>query len=254
MHLASMNSVLSVEQVGFAYDGQPVLEDVSFQIHKGDFLGLVGPNGSGKTTLLKIILGLLKPDLGRVLLFGCDCAAKETLHRHRVGYVAQKAASFQTGFPATATEVVASGLVGPRRFAGRISPADKRAVANALAMVGMEGRASSMIGRLSGGQQQRVFIARALVANPQLLILDEPTVGVDQGAQEQFYSLIRDLRAEMDLTVLLVSHDIGVITSEVTHLACLHRRLFFHGAPADFDPLRLSELYGHKVAQVFHYH
>lgn len=254
MQAKANEAVLSIENVNFTYEGLPVLEDVTFQLHKGDFLGLVGPNGSGKTTLLKIILGLLRPVSGRVMLFGCDCAGSQTRHKHRVGYVAQKAASFQTGFPATAAEVVASGLVGRSGFLGRFSAADRTAVEGALGMVGMGGMGHALIGKLSGGQQQRVFIARALVSNPELLILDEPTVGVDQGAQEQFYALIRRLRAEMGLTVLLVSHDIGVITAEVTHLACLNRKVFFHGAPADFDPHRLSELYGHKVAQVFHYH
>jgi zinc transport system ATP-binding protein len=243
--------VLAVEHLSFTYQSLPVLEDVSFQLHKGDFLGLVGPNGSGKTTLLKIVLGLLKPESGQIRLFGQPAGARPL---DRVGYVSQKAASFQAGFPATAAEVISSGLAARHPFLRRFGPEQRSAVEAALEMVGLGGMGGEVVSRLSGGQQQRVFIARALVSKPELLIMDEPTVGVDPGAQDQFYALIRRLRAEMDLTVLLVSHDIGVVTAEVTHIACLNRKLFFHGAPADFDPHRLSELYGHKVAQVFHYH
>lgn len=246
--------LVQLDNVSFGYGPEPVLEAINLAVHRGDYLGLIGPNGSGKTTLLKLILGSLPaPRSGEVRLFGTPAPAFR--ERWRIGYVGQKAASFNSGFPATVEEVVATGMAARRGLFRFYTAADRAAVREALDRVGMLSLKDRLIGRLSGGQQQRVFIARAVVSRPELLILDEPTVGVDVQAEDQFYRLVRDLRAEMGLSVILVSHDIGAVAHEVTSLACLNRKLFYHGSPEDFGTEdQLCELYGHPVRMVGHHH
>jgi zinc transport system ATP-binding protein len=247
-------ALVSVTDLTFAYDREPVLDGVNLTIGRNEYLGLIGPNGSGKTTLLKLILGLTPaPKKGRIQLFGQPI--ESFAEWWQIGYVSQKASSFNSSFPATVEEVVLTGLAGKRGLFRNYTADDRKAVRQVLDRVGMSEFQDRLIGRLSGGQQQRVFIARALVSNPKLLILDEPTVGVDVQAEGQFYRLIRDLRQQMELTVILVSHDIGAVGHEVTSLACLNRKLFYHGSPAEFgSEEQLCELYGHHVRGVHHHH
>lgn len=245
--------LIRLQDVSFTYGSDLVLDGVSLEVRRGEYLGLIGPNGSGKTTLLKLILGLLEPQQGQIELFGVPRSAFREWWR--IGYVAQKAASFNSSFPATVEEVVLAGRAARRGLFHPYSREDRDAVREALAKVAMLSLKDRLIGRLSGGQQQRVFIARALASRPELLILDEPTVGVDARACEEFYRLIRDLRQQMDLTVILVSHDIGAVAREVTALACLNHRLFFHGAPEDFgSESQMAALYGRSVWAVPHHH
>lgn len=246
--------LVSLRELSFGYDDNLVLDRVTLDVAPGEYVGLIGPNGSGKTTLLKLLLGLLPmPRTGTALLFGRP--VQEFRDWWRIGYVAQKAASFNSAFPATVEEVVITGRAARRGLFRRYTGEDRQAVSSALDRVGLLPLGGRLIGRLSGGQQQRVFIARALVSNPDLLILDEPTVGVDVQAEQQFYQLIRDLREQMGLTVVLVSHDVGAVATEVTSLACLNRRLFYHGAPSAFgSDEQLCELYGHHVRNIHHHH
>ncbi len=223
--------LVDLDRVGFDYGDERVLDDVSLQIRRGDFVGVIGPNGSGKTTLLRVLLGLLRPSRGRVRLFGADI--RDFRDWHRIGYVPQKAVAFESRFPATVSEVVVSGRCGRAGLGRRFDAADRDASLRALETVGMAPYRDRLIGRLSAGQQQRVFIARALASAPDLLILDEPTVGVDIDAQEQFYGLLRQLNRDLGTTLVLVSHDIAVIAQEVTQLACLNRTLVFHGSPEE---------------------
>lgn len=220
---------VSVKDVSFRYSGEPVLEHISFQVPQGDFLGIIGPNGSGKTTLLRIMLGLLKPEKGSVKLVG------------KVGYVPQKAGADLTKFPLTVDEAI--------RMVG-----GKKSVDFVLKMVGMEKYRRSLLSELSGGQQQRIFIARALATDPQLLILDEPTVGVDQMAQDQFYELLRHLNKHEKLTLILVSHDIDVIAHEVTNIVCLNCQIVYHGQPQDITEGMHEKLYGKRVRFIEHRH
>jgi zinc transport system ATP-binding protein len=228
------------------------LEGVTLTVARGDFLGLIGPNGSGKTTLLRVLLGLATPDHGEVRLFGRPPA--EFREWRRLGYVPQRLAIDAT-LPATVDEVVRTGLLGTGgRW--RPEPEARARVDGALARVGMEAQRRHRIGALSVGQQQRVLIARALVSEPELLVLDEPTSGVDPEAQQSFYELLHDLNRAHGVTLILVSHDIGVVAKEVTRLACLNRRLVFHGSPAEFlgDDAALAALYGPSVRVVTHDH
>lgn len=247
-------NVIQIEHVDFSYEAQKVLEDVSLSVEKGEFLGIIGPNGSGKSTLVKLMLGLLKPQAGEIYLFGEPLSRLR--ERSRIGYVSQKSNSFNIGFPATVREVVASGLCGKLGLFRHMKKADWNRVDQAIETVGLTPFADRNIGKLSGGQQQRSFIARALVSDPVLLILDEPTVGVDAKATEQFYELLNQLHREQGLSLILVTHDIAAVSSYVDRVACLNKQLFFHGDPQDFVDWQheiLPVVYGHEV-QVVHHH
>lgn len=219
MQVDHHTNIIELSHVSFQYDQVPVLEDVSLDVHLGDYLGVIGPNGGGKTTLLKIILGLLHPDTGTVRLFGTPI---EKFHDwSKIGYVPQRATHFDSQFPATVREVVNMP----------IHSKGSRAVDEALAHVGLSALGNRRIATLSGGQQQRVFIARALVTNPKVIILDEPTVGVDTPTQTQFYELLKKLNRELDLTLILVSHDISMIVKETTELARVNRTMSYDPHP-----------------------
>lgn len=245
------DAVVQLTGVSFNRGESPVLDRVSLEVKRGEFAGLVGPNGSGKTTLLRIVLGLERPASGDVRLFGQPVDGFREWWR--IGYVPQRPAALALGFPATVREVVATGVTARSRGGSwRSGRPDPHAVRRALQWLGLEGQADRPVGRLSGGQQQRVFLARALVGEPELLILDEPLEGVDAATQERFFALLRRLRQERGITVLLVSHDIGTVRSQVTTLVGLNRRLFFHGPPEGFGPEEMARLYGFPVTMARH--
>jgi zinc transport system ATP-binding protein len=218
--------------VSFRYDRTSVLADIDLVIKEGDFLAIIGPNGSGKTTLIKVILGLLEPSAGRVELFGRMPGA--VADRGRIGYVPQKAVHVDPLFPASAEEVVGMALLAVRPSGGRPGREGRDRVRRALEDVGMGDFGRAAIGRLSGGQQQRIFIARALVTSPRILILDEPTTGVDAETQASFYDMLDRLNRRERLTIVLVTHDIGIVNKHVTSVACLNQRLVYHGSHAEF--------------------
>ena len=247
-----MRPFVELDGVGFSYGEVRVLDGIDLTVEPGDFLGIIGPNGSGKTTLLRVMLGLLEPAEGSVRLFGQSPGAFREWRR--LGYVPQRAA-LDPSLPVTVGEVVATGLVASLGLFQRSGSTERARVREALVRVGMEAHARTRIGALSTGQQQRVLIARALVSDPELIILDEPTGGVDPEAQTSFYALLQHLNREREVTLILVSHDIGVVAKEVTKLACLNRRLIFHGRPGDFlSDAALNALYGPAVRIVSHDH
>jgi zinc transport system ATP-binding protein len=216
-------------------------------------VGLIGPNGGGKTTLLKIMLGLLKPKQGTVKLFGQPI--EKFNNWSKIGYVPQKAVNFDVKFPATVQEVVMMGRYGKRGLLHRITQEDKQVVQKVLEQVDMLGFSNRLIGDLSGGQQQRVFIARALATEPEVVFLDEPTVGVDVQTQEHFYDLLKKLNTQLNLTLVLVSHDIDVIAHEATELACINQNLVYHGTPKEFiKGDYIKNLYGKEVKFILHDH
>ncbi|GLC88601.1 metal ABC transporter ATP-binding protein [Lysinibacillus piscis] len=243
--------LIDIQNVSFQYDYTQVLKNISFRVEEGDFLALLGPNGSGKSTLLKIILGLLKPMSGEIKLFGEPSATFK--HREWIGYVSQKSNAFNSGFPATVQEVVKSGLtkkIGLWKRPGRDA---KEKVYQALQAVGMEKFIHRNIGELSGGQQQRVFIARALVSEPKLLILDEPTVGIDHENVQSFYDMLVTLNREQGITMMLVTHDVDIVSDRISHVACLNQTIHFHGYKGDFDTISQNTLdawYGHAVRKI----
>lgn len=214
-------AIVEMENVSFAYNGQPVLQEVNLSVPQGDFVAVIGPNGGGKTTLLKLLLGLLKPAAGRIRVLGRATGAAS---RH-IGYVRQDV-HINRSFPITALDVVLMGLRDPRRRWVRHGAGDRRDALQALERMEMAVHAKRRIGELSGGQLQRVFIARALVTRPKLLLLDEPTSSIDTKGQAEFFHMLKTLNREV--TILVVSHDLLVISTYVKSVACVNKRLHYH--------------------------
>lgn len=202
--------IVTIDDVFFSYENKTVIQNLSFSILERDFVGLIGANGAGKTTLLKMIVGLLKPTSGEIRLFGQSL--KEFRDWERIGYVPQKNA-LNPLFPATVREVVTSGLFGKKNMFRRLTKQQRTQCDDALYAMRIEDLADRRIGQLSGGQQQRVFLARALVNNPELLILDEPTVGIDAETQAGFFRMIRHMHQHHHITFLMVSHDMDMMES-----------------------------------------
>lgn len=244
--------VIKLEDVSFAYEAtNPVLENLSFSIHRGEYLGIIGPNGGGKTTLVKIILGLLHPTTGIVQLFGKDWHDFKT--RYRIGYVPQRITQLDKNFPATVYEVVRSGRIARRGLLRRFTKEDLDAVDQAMDLAGVTRYRNTLVGNLSGGERQRVFIARALAGKPEVLILDEPTVGVDIGAQKTFYEFLASLNRDHNLTVIFISHDVDMIAQETKTVLCLNHNLVCHGLPQELaDEHLLKKLYGEHVRRAPH--
>ncbi|MBP1155055.1 MULTISPECIES: metal ABC transporter ATP-binding protein [unclassified Paenibacillus] len=202
--------IVTIDDVFFSYENKTVIQNLSYSILERDFVGLIGANGAGKTTLLKMIVGLLKPTSGEIRLFGQSL--KEFRDWERIGYVPQKNA-LNPLFPATVREVVTSGLFGKKNMFRRLTKQQRSKCDDALYAMRIEDLADRRIGQLSGGQQQRVFLARALVNNPELLILDEPTVGIDAETQAGFFRMIRHMHQHHHITFLMVSHDMDMMES-----------------------------------------
>ena len=221
---------VEVDGVSFAYrGGPPVLEDVSLTIEAGAFVGIAGPNGGGKTTLLRLILGLERPASGRIRLFG---RAPGDRRRPRVGYVRQRA-QLETGTPVTVRETVEVGRLAVRGPIGPLRTEDRIAVSRAIGRVGLADRADAPLRTLSGGLQQRAYIARALAAEPALLALDEPTTGVDVASQESLAALLGELRDELGVTILYVSHEFGAVEHVVARLVLVRGGIAFDGDPSE---------------------
>lgn len=203
-------AVLEVKNLSFNYPDKTIIKNLSFSVLKGDFLCIVGTNGVGKSTLLKLILNLLKPNGGNILIDGEDSRHFKSFHK--ISYVSQKATDFNSDFPATVFEVVSAGLYSHYGFLKHIKKDEKyKKVCDALKTVGMEEYSKKMIGRLSGGQQQRIFIAKALVNNPQIIFLDEPTVGIDFKAVDSICCLLGELNKKFGITIIMVTHDISSV-------------------------------------------
>ncbi|MEO5361547.1 MAG: metal ABC transporter ATP-binding protein [Nitrospirota bacterium] len=244
---------IEAENINFSFDKNIVIENVSFRIAEGQYTGLIGPNGGGKTTLIRIILGLLTPSSGTVRLFGEP--SSEFTRRFLIGYVPQNASQSEFYFPATAHEIVKSGRTARRGLFKRFTKEDNSAVVQAMETAGVVDLKDRLIGKLSGGQRQRVFIARALAGDPKVLILDEPAVGVDTASKERFYEFLQKLNKESGITILFVTHDLGVIAHEVETVLCLNTTLLCHSEPGQFTEDRLVEIaYGGMVTPVIHRH
>jgi len=234
---------IQVSGLRFSYSQalEPTLHDIDFVLERGVFLALIGPNGGGKTTFLRILLGELQPTTGSVQLFGRPPHDLGRL-RAKIGYVPQKS-HFDSSFPASALDVVLMGSFFETGLLRRVSGAKKRRARELLARFGLEDRSREQIGKLSYGQQQRAFIARALMPSPDLLILDEPTVGIDTEGQMLFYEQVAGLKRDFGLTILIVSHNIAKIAGHVDEIACLFHTMHWHSR---------SELINEKVLQEAH--
>lgn len=240
------SEIVSIENLWLFRGEHAILEEINLKLEKADFLGLIGPNGGGKSTLLKVMLGLIKPDRGRIEIFGLPPVAA----RGQVGYLPQKTI-FDQNFPVKVREVVQMGRFSRTGLFRRYGPADREAAIRALEAVGMEDRSDREIGALSGGEQQRVFVARSLVSDPELLLLDEPTAGVDSAQQTEFYDLLCHLNRDMGIAIVLVSHDITAISKYVGKIACLNQRLYYHGS-RELTNEDIEKAYGCPVEMIAH--
>lgn len=212
---------IELQHVSFTFNGQSVLSQVDMSIAAGDFMAMIGPNGGGKTTLLKLVLGLLKPNTGTIRVLGRPPGRLG----HLIGYVPQNT-HIKPEFPISALDVVLMGQLQPGSRWNRHSKKDRVAAHEALNRMGMGAYCERRIGNLSGGQRQRVFIARALVCNPKILLLDEPTAHIDTKGQEELFGLLKDLNRRM--TIVVVSHDLLMLSTHVKSVACVNRRLHYH--------------------------
>jgi zinc transport system ATP-binding protein len=232
--------ILAARDVTFAYDSEPILDRVSLEIGRRDFLAIVGPNGGGKTTLLKVLLGLLTPQSGRVERHPTRAAA--------LGYVPQFA-TFDRDFPLRVADVVAMGRLGLRGPLRRYGAADRAAVASALHRLGLAPLAGAPIGELSGGQLQRALLARALAGEPEVLLLDEPLASVDAEFREVLVETLADLHRR--LPIVVVTHDLTPFAGVVRQIACMNRRLHYH-PEGKLTPEMLEEVYGCPVELITH--
>lgn len=250
--------VFEIKDVTYEYkdklEATPALQHISFSIHQGEFLAIVGPNGSGKSTLLKLILGVYKLQQGNILINGKS--RKSFNAWQEIGYVSQKAAAHAKGFPATVEEVVLSGLTKEKGLFKRFNKKDNKQLDKTLKLLDIKHIKHQNVSNLSGGQAQRVFIARALINEPSILVLDEPTEGIDSKHVKDFYNVLLKLK-EQEVTILLVTHDIGVVVDNADKVACLNEHLHFHGTNKEFQNLgeaELSKIYGFPLQLVSHNH
>jgi zinc transport system ATP-binding protein len=224
--------ILSAQGLSFQYNSTEILTDISFRLYAGNYVGIVGPNGSGKSTLIKLILGLIQPNKGTVTLFGHNI--RDFLDWRKVGYLPQRINSFNPHFPATVREIVSLGLISTKGYPRRITRSDDRAINSALDLLDILDIKNEMIGELSGGQQQRVLIARALVNEPELLILDEPTTALDPEVRERFFGTLQNLNEDQSVTVIIITHDTGTIGKYASRLLYLDKKIVFYGGFDDF--------------------
>jgi zinc transport system ATP-binding protein len=253
-----LKPAIDIRALNFSYGSVPTLTGIDLQVEAGEFLGIVGPNAGGKSTLLKLILGLLQPQSGSISVLG----RPPSVASRRLGYVPQYP-SFPRDFPISVEQVVQLGRLGldrnggqhdDKRYAlwpGRVSGADRETVRRSLAEVEAGDIAKRQIGSLSGGQLQRVLLARALVGEPRILILDEPTANIDQRMESEIFDLLKALNARM--TILVVSHDVAFISRYVSRVACINRTLVCHNTDA-IDGNVIRELYGEHVRMIAHSH
>ena len=219
-----MQPIIKVTGLSYYYDSLPTLDNISFTVGKGDFLGIIGPNGAGKTTLFQCMLGIVGDYKGDINLFGSDIKQNKKILQ-KIGYVPQKKSVEQT-FPATVEEIVSLGVIGMKNRSDDIDMA--------IDFVELGSYRNKRIGELSEGQQQRAIIAKALAKQPELLILDEPTTGIDSASQERFYDLLTKLNKDKGITIVWSSHDMNAVERLANKVACIDRKLFFHGQSEDF--------------------
>ncbi len=239
-----MASILSVRNLYCGYGSVEVLSDVSFDIEKGDYIGLAGPNGAGKTSVVKSVLGLSEKFKGIIKLFGQDL--KYFNGWGRVGYLSQRVTAFNPLFPAAVKEVVGLGLLSQKEFPKRFNHTDDAKIKQSLGLMGISDLDRKPVSDLSGGQQQRVFLARALVSNPELLILDEPGTALDPQSREDFFEFIKKLNRDKGITIILITHDTAQIGQYANKLLYMDKKVVFYGSFSDFcRSVEMHQYFGH---------
>ncbi len=244
--------IFDVKNLSFVLKEQTILSNISLGIFPSEYIAIIGPNGGGKTTLIRMLLGLEKPTSGEVRIYG-----KKFSHFkdwHKIGYVPQRAAQIDSSFPATVLDIVKMGRTSQRSLFGTFSKLDKQLVDDAMAKMDISDLKDKMVGTLSGGQRQRVMIARALASKPEILILDEPNTGVDVASQKRFYALLRELNQKEGITIVFITHDIGVIADDIARLFTINQKAIICNNPKQaLSCEEMSELYGID-AHLLHVH
>ena len=241
------SAIIKFENVNFSYSADnTVLQDINVNISPGEFACVVGPNGGGKTTFIKLILGLLKPQSGSIKVLGKS--PEKSLDK--IGYVPQQS-KFDSNFPVSVLDVVLMGCLNRSFFWGYYNKKHKEQAYKAIEEVGMEGMADRSFADLSGGQRQRTLVARAIVSDPEILLLDEPTSNIDIHGTEHFYKLFEDLNRKY--TILMVSHDIGFVSNRVKSVICVRQTLQVHPI-SELTGDTLQKLYGAGVCAIRHDH
>jgi len=224
--------IISVKNLSVVYGQNQALQNVSFEVNAGDYVGLTGPNGAGKTTLAKTLLGLVQKQSGSINLFEKDL--REFRDWRKIGYLPQKGSAYNSLVPATSGEIIRLGLLGGKKFPKRFSKNDLAIVDQMLDSLNIRDLADSLFSELSGGQQQRVILARALVSNPQLLILDEPTTALDPKSRDNFFSLLETLNKENRVTIIYITHDLSSIGTHANKLLYIDKEVVYYGNFSDF--------------------
>jgi len=237
---------IEIDAVSFSYGDNPVIENVSLAVDRGEFFGIIGPNASGKSTLLRLMLGLLQPDRGSISVLGTDPDAART----RIGYVPQHP-GYRREFPVCVRDVVLMGRIGVTAALGRYSRRDHDCATDAMRAVQVDDIADRPVAGLSGGQAQRMLIARALACEPEILILDEPTSNIDLRAEESIFALLKQYNAHM--TIIVVSHDVAFISAYVGRVGCLNHTLICHST-GELSGKTIEELYGTDIRMIQHTH
>ncbi|MCD6173032.1 MAG: metal ABC transporter ATP-binding protein [Sulfurimonas sp.] len=235
--------IFDVKNLSFIVRGQNILSDISLEIFNAEYIAIIGPNGGGKTTLIRMLLGLEKPTTGEIKLFGKKLS--DFKEWHKIGFVPQRASLVDQNFPATALDIVKMGRVSKRGIFSKETQEDKDAVKDAMFKMGILDLKDKMVGTLSGGQRQRVMIARALASKPEILILDEPNTGVDMVSQKNFYTLLSKLNKEEKITIVFITHDIGVIADDIGRLFTINQKAIICNDPKKAMSCEdMSKLYG----------
>ncbi len=243
MQLKFKNPIFDVKNLNFTVSGQHILSNISFEIYNSEYIAIIGPNGGGKTTLIRMLLGLDKPTNGEVRIFGKKL--NDFKEWHKIGYVPQRASHVDANFPATVQDIVNMGRTSKRGLFSSMSADDRQIVKESMDKMGVYDLKDKMVGTLSGGQRQRVMIARALASSPEILILDEPNTGVDMVSQKSFYALLGKLNREENITIVFITHDIGVIADDIGRLFTINQKAIICNDPKKAMSCEdMSKLYG----------
>lgn len=246
-------AVFEAKDLSYRIDGTDIVKGINLVVTKGEYSAVIGPNGGGKTTLIRLLLGLEKKSEGSIKLFGKDLKSFKSWDK--IGYVPQRVSQVDQYFPATVEEVVKMGRTVKRGLFSRESQADRDIVEQAMVKMDVEKLRNKLVGELSGGQRQRVMIARALASEPEVLILDEPNTGVDMVSQNRFYTLLRELNKKDGMTILFITHDVGVIADDIQSMLCINQTLLACNNPHEvLSCSEMSKLYGIDAHLIHHHH
>lgn len=245
--------IFEAKSLNYVVNGQKIIDNASFVIYEGDYCAIIGPNGGGKTTLARLLLGLEKKSSGEIRLFGLK--PNQFKAHYKIGYVPQRAVQVDVTFPATVLEVVKMGRIAIGGFFSRECEEDRDAVEEAMSKMDVTHLRDKLIGELSGGQRQRVMIARALASKPKVLILDEPNTGVDYISQQRFYTLLRELNVNEKMTIIFITHDVGVIADDIGRLFTVNSTLLVCNDPKEaLSCDEMSKLYGIDAHLLHNHH